>query len=80
MALVTESAATSRSLRRLLVLPDWPNASRISPPTPVSESPGGMLPGVLGALREDVGKANDNVGDLLLPDRGELFGVDLGDA
>lgn len=83
MAFVTESAATKRSFLRLRLLPDCPKAILTSPPTPVKLSVvGGLLPGVVGAERDEVerGYGVERGGDLEVPDLGELFGVDLGDA
>ena len=78
MALVTESAATSRSLRRLrtlftaLAVPfGCVNACLTSPPSPARVSPG-----VLGVLLLPIGIGG---GEWFLA-RGELFGVDRGEA
>ena len=77
MALLMESAATSRSLRRLRTLLEelecccWLNACRTSPPSPDSVSPG-----VLGVL---LARGGGRGGEWAVRDRGLLLGVDLGE-
>lgn len=79
IALVTESAATNRSLRisltLVLGLEGWLKACRTSPPSP--DNADVSIAGVVGILLGF--EFTITVGECALRDLGLLFGVDLGD-